>query len=468
MRKLLLVLSFILVVTMSACTNDIGLDDPVDDDPGLVDEDDDPNDIDDPNDGGDPEPDDTIIPLDPDAEYVLDDTPNPLNETIQTREEVLVIVNEILDAMEILNPVPSSDPLFTEELPIVRSELDFINNERIFDDHFSFGALSAQGYLRVIRDELNPFDPFAEDQWVIREALMIDNSVYTKKTFRIYVNEDEVQYQYYYIDGYDRVVAADAWISIKDGVLELSFSSIAYYYEEGHFEHGIRSYYKQDDIEYTWQVFQHEGAFVGLNYIERNFAEDSYLHRKIDNSIEGVDRDQVRYYNPETDLYYNMLYKNDVESFLYLIQYNEQNQYIFTVDREGDGDFEFDFNLMLMDGWDTIDKEDYTYVLYDNDTAISLPDRMWVKVYEGFGLFLNGLTDQTELDGFFELDGSGLTSPITYAQLLELEDQIRQEAAVSIDDFHNTEYANIQDHFDVIFDVFDINVFYSMSQAFVE
>lgn len=411
-----------------------------------------------------------ILPFDPNNQYIVDSTPNPLNLEVDSEDELMLVINPLMEKMEsYIYNYTGEEKYFSESYPIVKSELDFTIGKRIFDPYLNMTVFRAFGYLKIIKENILPLDDFKEDVWQETTSIQPDNTQVTDSMFKIFANDDEVYYSYYEKDNYDRIVGMEVWISNANDTLEVSFEKNYFYYHTRIWNYTVQSYYKENDISYEWVITNSEEEFVGLHYRENNYQKDSFIELDIEQREDGTESNYVRYYNPETHLYFVKVYdENDEEDYTYLAKYNASHQTIFTLERRYEDLFNFEFNLMSMDGWDVIDKVGYTHTLYYNDEEIKLPSGINIEVSELYGINLYGSMGRNDTVEKFSLENSGLTPPIAYEDLTDLEDQIRAESITMINDFHTDEFENIEDRFNLINKQLDINVFYKMAQDYVK
>lgn len=401
-------------------------------------------------------------------DYPLDSSSNALNYTVDSKEDVRQSVAVMLEEMAFLEPTANEDyPVyFNEAYPIQRDELDFMITNRIFDDPIHLGVLNAIAYLKIISSLLDSSDSFTEDQWIIRESLSQEG--YVEDTiYRIIVNEDTIDYAYYELGNDTWIIGVYASVSNIEGHMTIDLSLIAYFLYEDRWDSALRTTYVENEGVTTWQVWMDDsGDFTGLNYIDYSFVDDAVMHLTIDNSEEGVNRKKVRTYDPESGMYYQILRKNDVEDFLYLIQYNENNQYVYKLDRDND-ELEFDFNLMLMEGWDQILKDGYSNVLSLEDKKITLPYGVHVDVNDRFGIYIDGYLSSSDLSDNFNLKGTSLVPPITYSESLVIEENVRMSSLTLINSFYEEEYLNVENHLALIMEPLNVDVFFRIASEFI-
>lgn len=409
------------------------------------------------------------ILFDPNETYTLDNTPNPLNLEIDTTDELMLVVDQLLDKLKMfeIDDAPN-EPYFIEEYPLIRSDLDFMNTKRVFDQPYNYNGLNVFHTLGDMKNKIVDQSNFEEDVWQVNNSLQQDNTPLIADVFKIFVNDQEVYFSYYKKIENERIIGKSIWISNADDILEYSIAENIYDYGIGIWHQSFQSYYKENDINYTWIVDNDGEEFNRLDYIEFNYLDDSMLHLKIDHSVESEFRKQVIYYNPVNHIYFNKRYINDEEDYSIIVKYNAFNQTIFEIHKDHLDALVVVFNLMLIDGWDHIDRINFTNRLYDNEQEIVFPDGVDLICSAYTGIYLRSDIQTTDSIEKFNLENSGLTTPIDYEEYLNLEDQIRTESMTMINDFYTDEYiANIEYHYALIFNQFDINAFYIIAQDYI-
>lgn len=380
-----------------------------------------------------------------------------VNDEIDNKADVLTEVTSYLTTVESLITEASYGDLFSESIPIYRSDLSFYDDfSTPAVENYSLQLSILEGYLSIIEAYLEYNDTFTENQ--------VFNIYDGSAKGTISINEGEMEFWFYQNQYSTRVVGYYAYITFYEGELLFFSKFLSYDLETEVYGFYRETLYHHNNHQLNRNIFvsaDDQDTYIGLFEYYRNPTEQLYEHKKIDNSTnEHVT--YYRYYDPSKELSYEVKYIDDNEEYVKLKKYFGDNElfYSFRTPTE----LLFDYNLMEISGWDQINAEDYRLVVLNNDQSIELPDSHRIEINSYYGTlvvkFGEDTSDINESD--FNLTGTGLTTEFTYQNILDYEDYAREQASLKFVDFdHDLE--NLSDVFNSIYNFLDKDIFIELA-----
>ncbi|MBI9010486.1 MAG: hypothetical protein JEZ05_10720 [Tenericutes bacterium] len=271
----------------------------------------------------------------------------------------------------------------------------------------------------------------------------------------IQMNNDELYIIHYKLDDLGRVNGTFAYLSLLDDLLYVETSFVSYDCDENYYSSHVDSIYSEGSFEYMLLYYSHDGQFTGLYRMYRDFEKDTFFSCKIDNSSDNL----VYYiynYDPETETYTSLRNIDGEFSNFTIIKYENQDFLYKIIDNSN---LFVKYNLKYIEEWDSLQLVDNDETLYYNDTIVELPDRLEISVDEYLGVMLSGTIYSGDIEGVINLEGSVLTSVLTYQEYV-LAKASSEEIALSLyEAFSEQFFKNMKNDSEVVFMHLDKNAF---------
>lgn len=396
----------------------------------------------------------------------IDHTMSLDNTEIDSKTDVLEVLNNVIPKVEDTVKSKTTEINTGEDIdyPIVRSELDYDMNKRLPYQPIHNTLKSHSFDLRRILDDVNVNESFVEDEWI----MLNPNNSYASAMYKLYINNGELHYYYYclYNDYHeDQIYAIEGTISNEDNLLEYSINNLSYFPESNTFDRAYHSNFKENDSFEEEILYYDEGEISYSFLLQYNYITDSFSQIELDNTVRDVSSKKLKGYIAESGLRYEISYENDIEEYLFITKFNEEDQYLFNTVRQKSRydttySLAYDFNLLLINGWDTLDKQNSEFLLYSDSTLIDISGNTHVFVSPYGGFRVTGYMEETDSTDDFNLSGTTLLPPITYQELVQLESTIRTDTTELYQDFYTNNLENPAEEISNTRDLFNDNNFY--------
>jgi hypothetical protein len=352
----------------------------------------------------------------------IDPVETIINESEDTKQDIINILRLYLaETRELtVENTNTTDSDFTITFPFYKDDLSHTYQRNAYMSVINENDTRLYQILETMKDDLDKTEQYQEDTW----KEITNSSDMRIIQYRLFINNRNLAFQYYYIGNENNIIGIYGNMSDENQRLEYTINTMEYFYQDDQFNKASQFHYKEGDIQYEKTIYHRPGGFDEITYTEYDY--DNGRYKKIylyDGEGEPVVK-SVEEYNDDTKLYTEITLRHDDVQSTSIIQYDENNQIIHETNREDDY-FNFEFNLLYVGGWYSINRYGSTnYLFKETGQLIVLSKSIIVNVKPEGGIYLTGYFHNIDSTTGFEVDNTELYLPLTYEDVLEIEDEL--------------------------------------------
>jgi len=194
-----------------------------------------------------------------------------INESEDTKQDIINILRLYLTETKVftIENTKTSDSDFTITFPFYKEDINSTYLENEYTNSTNDSGILLYQILEVMKEDLDQTEIYQEDAW--NEITNSSNQRVCQ--YRVFINDRELVFRYYYIGDENNIIGIYGNISDKDQKLEYTINTIEYFYKEDQFNKVSQSYYREEDMQYDRSMYLRPGGFDELTYTEYDYED---------------------------------------------------------------------------------------------------------------------------------------------------------------------------------------------------